>query len=136
MHKIHILHPKDVNVKAPTATWGPQTATREMERAIAEVLPGVGIDTKDIISLQQATVRELENNLEKTRIVASTLSNSVLCLLKLLIDHGFSMDGESVIFEKELVDKMKGGQVLLREDGFGNRHLRVTSKIDHPVSEG
>jgi hypothetical protein len=134
--KSNNIFSKDVLIDAPPAIFGSTPNERQLKKIIKSIIPGVEIDAKDVIDMQQATIRELESNLEKTRIVATTIANSCLCLYKMLLDEGYTDDGESVRFSKELVDRMKGAEISITEDGFGDRYLRITSRHDHPVWEG
>jgi hypothetical protein len=128
--------PKDAIINAPPAQWRIGAAEREIEKAIKSIIPGLDISAEEIVQLQKATIRELESNLDKTRIVATTIANAALCLYKMLLDEGYTVDGESVVFPKELVDKMKGAEISVAESGTGDRSLRITARSNHPVWEG
>jgi hypothetical protein len=128
--------PKDAKINAPPAQWRSGPAEKEIQKAIKSIIPGFDISAEEVVQLQQATIRELEGNLDKTRIVATTIANAALCLYKMLLDEGYTVDGESVVFPKELVDKMKGAEISIAEDGLGDRALRITARHDHPVWEG
>lgn len=128
--------PKDAIVEAPAAHWRAGPSEKEIQKVIKSIIPGLDISAEEVVQLQQATIRELESTLDKTRVVATTIANSALCLYKMLLDEGYTHDGESVIFPKELVDKMKGAEISVAEDGYGDRSLRITARHDHPVWEG
>jgi hypothetical protein len=128
--------PRDAIINAPPAQWRTGQEEKKVKEIIKSIIPGMDITEKDIIQLQQATIRELESNLDKTRIVATTIANSCLCLYKMLLDEGYTNDGESVTFSKELVDTMKGAEISISEDGYGDRSLRITARHNHPVWEG
>jgi hypothetical protein len=129
-------NPKDVLISAPAATWGTAPTDKELKRIVKSIIPGIEMDEKDVIQMQQASIRELESTLEKTRLVATSIANSCLCLYKMLLDEGYTEDGESIRFPKELVDTMKGAEISISEDGTGDRYLRITSRHNHPVWEG
>lgn len=128
--------PKDAVINAPPAQWAQGPSEKELNKVIKSIIPGVEIDLNDIVQLQQATIRELEGNLDKTRVAATTIANACLCLYKMLLDEGYTVDGESVLFPRELVERMKGAQISVSEDGNGDRALRITARSDHPVWEG
>lgn len=128
--------PKDVIVNAPAAQWRAGPKEKELQNVAKSIIPGFDISIEEVIQLQQSTIRQLEANLDKTRIVATTIANSALCLYKMLLDEGYTDDGESVIFPKELVEQMKGAEISISEDGHGDRSLRITARHDHPVWEG
>jgi hypothetical protein len=137
MHKVKIIHPNDVLIKAPPAEFRlVGSKSHEIERAAKSVLPGVNIDAKDVIEWQTAAIRDLESELQKTRMVAANIANACLCLYKMLLDHGYTIDGESVRFPKELVKKMTGQRIAITDDEEGNRYVRVQDKVNYPVYEG
>lgn len=127
---------KDAVINAPAAQWRSGPAEKEIQKAIKSIIPGFDISAEEVVQLQKATIRELESTLDKTRIVATTIANAALCLYKMLLDEGYTHDGESVVFSKELVDQMKGAQISVAEDGYGDRSLRITARHNHPVWEG
>lgn len=126
------MNKKDVTVNAPLAIGG-GTTEKQIQQALRDILPS--IDYKDYVDLQKVKIKELEAELESTRIGANTIANACLCLYKMLLDHGFSDDGESIVFDRELVNKMKGGQISIAEDGIGNRHFRITNRFNYHVKE-
>jgi hypothetical protein len=132
-----IVHPNDVLVKAPPAEFRlPGSTSWEIEKAASGVLPGASIDSQDIIQWQKATIRSLESDLQKTRMVTANIANAALCLYKMLLDHGYTVDGERVRFPKSLVDRMTGARIAISDDDDGNRYIRVQDKVDYPVYEG
>lgn len=141
MFKPRIVHPNDIHdvlVEAPPAEFRllDGAKSQEIEKLTKRVMPGVDIDAKDIIELQQAAIRGLESDLQKTRMVAANIANAALCLYKMLLDNGFTPDGERVVFPRELVDKMKGERISIGDDALGNRFVRVQERHDHPTYEG
>lgn len=132
-----IIHPNDVLVKAPPAEFRlPGSTSWEIEKAASGVLPGASVDSQDIIQWQKATIRSLESDLQKTRMVTANIANAALCLYKMLLDRGYTVDGERVMFPKSLVDRMTGARIAISDDDDGNRYIRVQDKVDYPVYEG
>lgn len=133
-----MVHPNDVNILAPPAEFKLLNGakSREIEKASKTVIPGLQIDAKDIIDMQQAALREVESELQKTRMVTANIANAALCLYKMLLDEGYTVDGEKVIFPKELVERMQGQKISIGDDEEGNRFVRVQSRVDHPTWEG
>lgn len=136
--KAKMIHPNDVNILAPPAEFrlldGAQS--KQIEKASKIGLPGLNIDAKDVIQMQQAALREVESDLQKTRMVTANIANAALCLYKMLLDEGYSLDGEKIIFPKSLVQKMAGQKISIGDDSEGNRFVRVQSRVDHPTWEG
>lgn len=135
-----IIHPndvKDVLVNAPPAEFRlvDGAKSHEIEKLTKQILPGVDFDIKEIIELQQAAIRGLESDLQKTRMVTANIANAALCLYKMLLDAGYTPDGEKVYFSKELVDRMKGQRISIGDDAFGNRFVRVQERVNHPTYE-
>jgi hypothetical protein len=126
------MHKKDVTINAPIAL-GNNSAEKEIQKAIKSILPD--IDYKDYIDLQKLKLRELEDELEKTRLGANAIANACLCLYKMLLDLGYSDDGETIIFHRDLVNKMKGGQIAIGEDVDGNRTFKITNRFNYHVKE-
>lgn len=132
-----IVHPNDVIINAPPAEFRlVGSSSHEIERAAKQVIPGLNIDHKDVIELQQAALRGVESDLQKTRMVAASIANTCLCLYKMLLDLGYTVDGESVMFPKELVERMMGQKISIYDDDEGNRYVRVQDKFDYPTYEG
>lgn len=135
------IHPNDirnVDILAPPAEFALLNGgkSKEVERAAKSVLPGVNIDAKDVIDMQQAALREVESELQKTRIVVASIANAALCLYKMLLDEGYSKDGDKIVFPKELVDRMSGQKISIGDDEFGNRYVRVQDQLPYPTWEG
>lgn len=136
--KSKIVHPNDVNILAPPAEFrllGSNTS-KEIEHASKTVAQNMGIDAKDIIEMQQAALRSVESDLQKTRMVTANIANAALCLYKMLLDEGYSDDGEKIVFPRELVERMQGQKISIGDDAEGNRFVRVQDKFDYPTYEG
>lgn len=132
-----IVHPNDVLVHAPPAEFRLLGSNSwEIEKAAKQALPGASIDAKDVIEWQTAHIRGIESELQKTRMVAANIANAALCLYKMLLDMGYTVDGERVRFPKELVERMTGARLAISDDEAGNRYIRVQDKVDYPIYEG
>jgi hypothetical protein len=137
MHKVKVVHPNDVLINAPPAEFRLiGSNSKELEQMAKTVIPGLDIDSKDIIQMQQAAIRGVESDLQKTRMVTASIANACLCLYKMLLDSGYADEDQRVIFPKELVERMNGQKISIGEDGFGNRFVRVQDRFDHPTWEG
>ncbi len=132
----NIITPKDVNIYPPAAEFGGHQSEKKIRSDLGSVLPGLDIDINDVAQWLRAENKQLLSDLEKTRIVASTIANACLCLHRMLLDHGYSDDGESIVFSKELVEKMKGAEISIGETGTGDRSLKITSRAKAPIWEG
>jgi len=132
----NIIKPRDAVINAPPAKWAAGPVEKEVEKAIKSIIPQLDISAEEVVQLQKAKIKELEEELRMTRVAATTVANSALCLYKMLLDEGYTSDGESVLFPRELVNKMKGAEISVSESGDGDRALRITARADHPVWEG
>lgn len=139
--KAKMVHPNDVrnvDILAPPAEFALLNGgkSKEVERLAKQALPGLPIDEKDIIEMQQAALRGVESELQKTRMVTAMIANAALCLYKMLLDAGYTVDGDKVVFPKELVAKMEGQKISIGDDDLGNRFVRVQERVPHPTWEG
>ncbi len=134
--KAKMIHPSDVKVLAPPAEFALLGANSRAIEQAAKGAVNTNIDAQSVIEWQKAELRSVESELQKTRMVTANIANAALCLYKLLLDEGYSKDGDKIIFPKELVERMAGQKISIGDDEEGNRFVRVQSRVPYPTWEG
>ena len=96
---------------------------------LAAVAPIPGQPSKDeIIQMQAAQIRELENLLAEQRISTSTIAHVAMASALLLIEHGHGLDVDEVSVPVELRDRVEGGHITVSEGPDRSYVLRVRTR--------
>lgn len=122
---------RDVTVRAPialaSATGGVPLSAAELAAA-----QGVQLDPRDMLSAQQAEIRELRRELAIQMETAGKFANLVACLTaKLLAVQGRENPADfAVVVEQSLALRFDGVKVALTHTSGGDIKVQITERMN------
>jgi hypothetical protein len=69
-------------------------------------------------------MQDFKKDFEMVRDVAGTMANIALCMLTMLDQDG----KDEVLVSRELIERVKGSQLVLQEDADGNVIAKITRR--------
>lgn len=76
------------------------------------------------VLLTHQEMQDFNNDYETLKTVAGTMANIALCLLVMNDEDG----ADEVLIDRELIERIKGSQLVLREDADGNVIAKITRR--------
>ncbi len=76
------------------------------------------------VLLTSEEMRAFKKDFETIRDVAGTMANIALCLLIMNDEEG----KDQVLVSRELIERVKGSQLVLREDAVGNVVAKISRR--------
>lgn len=76
------------------------------------------------VLLTHQEMQDFNKDYETLKTVAGTMANIALCLLVMSDEDG----NDEVLVDRELIERVKGSQLVLREDVDGNVIAKITRR--------